>query len=81
MNAAGLCDIKVDNFWEVRSVHQDRCAYLDDIAARTGRSILHELDNDELDNLVDYLRTRLPEESVVETDRLTIWSATIDPAQ
>lgn len=81
MNAAGVCDITVDHFWEVRSVHQDRCAYLDDIAAGAGRSVLHELDNDKLDNLVDYLRTRVPEELVVETDRWIIWSATVDPAQ
>lgn len=53
-------------------MHQDRSAYLNDNAARTGRSILHDLDNYELDNLVEYLRTRLPEEPVVETDRWTI---------
>ncbi len=80
MNAVGLCGIQVDNFWEVRAVHQDRSAYLDDVAARTGRSILHDLDNYALDNLVDYLRTRLPEGPVVEADRWTIWSGTIDPS-
>ncbi len=36
MTAAGLSDMRVDNFWEVRAVHRDRSAYLDDVAGRTG---------------------------------------------
>ena len=49
--------------------------YLAEIRSRTGRSILHELDDAELDHLVDELRGRLAEGPVVERDRWTVWAA------
>ena len=45
---------------EVRRRYADREDYLAEIAARTGRSILHELDDAEIARLVDGLRERLP---------------------
>jgi SAM-dependent methyltransferase len=45
---------------EVRRRHADREDYLTEIAARTGRSILHELSDGELGTLVTELRRRLP---------------------
>jgi ubiquinone/menaquinone biosynthesis C-methylase UbiE len=72
---AGLDDTATAPLWEVRRRYADREDYLDEIAARTGRSILHDLDDAELGQLVAELRRRLPEGPLVEQDRWTLWSA------
>jgi SAM-dependent methyltransferase len=72
---AGLGDVTTTSLWEVRRRYADREDYLAEIAARTGRSILHELDGAELDRLVQDLRERLPDGPVVEKDRWTLWRA------
>jgi SAM-dependent methyltransferase len=73
--AAGLDDISTHPLDEVRRRYDDREDYLAEIAARTGRSILHELTDDELHTLVTELRRRLPDGPLVEEDRWTIWRA------
>ena len=75
LGAAGLDGGTTASFWEVRRRYGDREDYLAEIAARTGRSILHELDDAELDVLVHGLRERLPAGPVVERDRWTLWRA------
>ena len=77
MRAAGL-DVATRTVWELRAVHPERDAYLAEIAQRKGRSILHELDDDEIDRLVAALADRLPaDEPVVETDRWTLWTGSL----
>jgi ubiquinone/menaquinone biosynthesis C-methylase UbiE len=71
--SAGLGGLTATSLWEVRRRYADREDYLGEIAQRTGRSILHELDDTELEHLVGELRGRLPEGSVVEQDRWTLW--------
>jgi ubiquinone/menaquinone biosynthesis C-methylase UbiE len=73
--SAGFDDVRTTSLWEVRRRYADREDYLAEIAARTGRSILHELDGAELDRLVQDLRERLPDGPVVEKDRWTLWRA------
>ena len=48
-----------------------------DIQARTGRSILHDLTDEELQEIVDTMRERLKyhKGGIVEQDRWTVWSA------
>jgi SAM-dependent methyltransferase len=75
LTAAGFGEVATTTLWEVRRRYADREDYLAEIAERTGRSILHELDDGELDHLVAELRTRLPEGPVVERDRWTLWTA------
>ena len=75
MTAGGLGGVSSTSVWEVRRRYADREGYLAEIAERTGRSILHELDDGELDHLVAELRARLPEGPVVERDRWTLWTA------
>jgi ubiquinone/menaquinone biosynthesis C-methylase UbiE len=75
LSGAGLGDGATATLWEVRRRYADREDYLDEIAARTGRSILHDLDDAELGHLVAELRQRLPEGPLVEQDRWTLWSA------
>ena len=72
---AGLGPVGTTSLWEVRRRYGDREDYLAEIAQRTGRSILHELSDAELSDLVDELRRRLPAGPVVERDRWTIWRA------
>ncbi len=72
---AGFGDVTEASLWEVRRRYSDRKHYLAEIGQRTGRSILHELDDAELGHLVEELRARLPEGPLVETDRWTLWSA------
>jgi ubiquinone/menaquinone biosynthesis C-methylase UbiE len=65
----------VTSLWEVRRHYVDREDYLAEIAARTGRSILHELSDTELGHLTGELRRRLPAGPMVEQDRWTVWRA------
>jgi SAM-dependent methyltransferase len=60
--SAGFEDVTATTLWEVRRRYADKEDYLAEIAARTGRSILHELSDDELVMLV-------------EQDRWTVWRA------
>ena len=75
LSAGGFVDVATSSLWEVRRRYGSREDYLAEIRTRTGRSILHDLDDAELDNLVAELRRRLPEGSLVEQDRWTVWSA------
>ena len=68
-------EVRTTSLEEVRRRYASREDYLAGIGARTGRSILHELDDDELAHLVDELRRTLPEGRIVERDRWTMWSA------
>jgi ubiquinone/menaquinone biosynthesis C-methylase UbiE len=75
LTAAGFDDVATTSLWEVRRRYADREEYLAELAARTGRSILHELDDAELARLVEELRRRLPDGPLVEQDRWTVWRA------
>jgi ubiquinone/menaquinone biosynthesis C-methylase UbiE len=75
LEGAGFGEVSTTELWEVRRRYADREDYLAEIAGRTGRSILHELSDDELGRLVDELRDRLPDGPLVEQDRWTLWRA------
>lgn len=72
---AGFTDVATQPLWETRRRHIDREHYLAEIATRTGRSILHELSDVELAQLVEYLRDRLDPGELIERDRWTLWTA------
>ncbi len=62
--------------WELRKTHDDRQGLKQDLTARTGRSILHDLSDDELAELILFIEKRLPADGpIVEKDRWTVWSA------
>ncbi len=76
MHAAGFTDIAEHSLWETRKRYASVESLALDLAARTGRSILHELSDDELQSLIDDLRRRLPAHGeIVEQDRWTLWVA------
>lgn len=66
------------SFWETRRTYQDIAELEQDLLNRTGRSILHDLDDHELEELVDYINDQLQdrqEHEIKEQDRWTIWIA------
>ena len=75
MGEAGFRHLSARSLWETRRAYADREDYVSEIRQRTGRSILHELTDDELEHLVERLRFLLPEGPVIERDRWTLWRA------
>ena len=62
--------------WELRKTHDDWQGLKQDLANRTGRSILHDLSDQELAELIVFIEKRLPSDGpIVEKDRWTVWSA------
>lgn len=64
--------------WETRAIYPNLDALTEDLSRRAGRSILHELTDAELYDLVSYIRERFrgkEEQEIVEQDRWTIWWA------
>jgi ubiquinone/menaquinone biosynthesis C-methylase UbiE len=76
LDAAGFTKVEACLLWEVRKVHRCRQELRQDLANRTGRSILHDLSDNELAELILYIEKRLPADGpIVEKDRWTVWSA------
>jgi ubiquinone/menaquinone biosynthesis C-methylase UbiE len=76
LDVTGFRVIESRPLWEVRKTHATRDLLRQDLAARTGRSLLHDLDDRELETLIGYVEARLPANGpIVERDRWTVWSA------
>nr|WP_276541900.1 class I SAM-dependent methyltransferase [Bacillus infantis] len=76
LKEAGFSSVKEISLWEVRKKYSDISGLRHDILERTGRSILHELNDSKLAGLVGYIESRLPDAGVIiEEDRWTIWLA------
>ncbi|AIQ64827.1 hypothetical protein PSTEL_18620 [Paenibacillus stellifer] len=76
INNSGLALVKEFTLWEIRRTYREFQELSRDLLGRTGRSLLHELNDDELLELVAYIGKKLPErDPVVEQDRWTLWIA------
>ena len=76
LQAAGFRDINSVTLWELRKTHDDWQGLKQDLTNRTGRSILHDLSDQELAELILFIEKRLPADGpIVEKDRWTVWSA------
>jgi ubiquinone/menaquinone biosynthesis C-methylase UbiE len=75
LQAVGFGAIRCRTLWEVRRTYATIEALERDLEARTGRSILHALDDGELHDLVAFIRERIGTPPIVERDRWTVWSA------
>jgi ubiquinone/menaquinone biosynthesis C-methylase UbiE len=78
MRAAGFADVAVQQAWETRRTYANEAALAEDLLARTGRSILHELNDAELQDMVQFIQAKLQAregQAIVEQDRWTIWVA------
>ncbi len=71
---AGFIDIGTITFWETRRVYGSFNELAEDLRARTGRSILHDLDEEELRELITFIGERVTSsECIVEMDKWTVW--------
>lgn len=78
LHQVGFQSVEERKLWETRQVYKGVDELARDLLARTGRSILHELTDAELHELVDDIREQLKNhkgQEIVEQDRWTIWSA------
>lgn len=74
MAAAGFHNIVELSVWETRRTYQDFSELAEDLRNRTGRSILHELTDEELRYLIEFIASRVAhEKEIVERDRWTLW--------
>jgi hypothetical protein len=74
MKQAGFRQVDVQQWWEIRAKHPNKEALKKDLAERTGRSILHDLTDDELERLICFIMEQLPSnQEIIEEDRWTIW--------
>ncbi|ASV69592.1 hypothetical protein MKX67_12475 [Cytobacillus sp. FSL W7-1323] len=75
LQKTGFTDIQTFKLWETRNTYTLKETLLEDIKARSGRSILHELDDVQLERLVEYIDKQLGDKKIVESDRWTMWLA------
>lgn len=72
----GFREIQEVKLWETRKVYENKEQLLKDLSERTGRSILHELDDNELKLLINHIDESISiDKDIVEKDRWTIWKA------
>jgi ubiquinone/menaquinone biosynthesis C-methylase UbiE len=77
MRDAGFASVRTVGLAEVRRWYAGAAEVRADLMARTGRSILHELDDTQLAELADTVVARLGDDGPIrETDHWTIWAAT-----
>ena len=76
LKRAGFKQIEEQKLWETRQVHESKDRLLQDLQERNGRSILHELDDEELNHLLQRISGELKADGpVIEKDCWTIWKA------
>lgn len=77
LEKAGFQPIEEFQLWESRKTHSNFDRLAADLLNRTGRSILHELDDHQLTDLVAYIREHIADEHlpITEKDRWTLWKA------
>ncbi len=74
----GFKHIQEHKLWEIRRTYTNFEELREDLLARIGHSILHELSDEELADLIAYIQEQLQgnsEQEIIERDRWTIWSA------
>ncbi|MDV2657678.1 class I SAM-dependent methyltransferase [Pseudomonas aeruginosa] len=73
---AGFSNIETKNLWETRKVYGRFDLLAQDLYGRTGRSILHELDNSEIERLIEHIGNQIEKsQAIFEKDRWTLWVA------
>lgn len=71
---AGLSSRDTISLWEVRREYESWSVLETDLLARKGRSILHELSDEQLQQLVDHIKAKLGGlDRIVEQDCWSIW--------
>ncbi|MFC9712414.1 class I SAM-dependent methyltransferase [Paenibacillus sp. NPDC056933] len=75
MEASGFKLEQTVSLWETRRVYEDMESLKEDLLSRTGRSLLHELSDEDLQELVEYVERKLEpvQNPIVEKDLWTVW--------
>lgn len=68
---------KTASLWETRRIYGSLEELTDDLLQRTGRSLLHELNDTELQELVAFIKEKLgaTQRPIIEKDAWTVWFA------
>jgi len=76
LEETGFNLIKEIQYWEIRKKYKKFQELETDLLNRTGRSILYEISDDELVELVKFIKGKIiKQEEIIERDRWTIWIA------
>lgn len=76
LEKAGFTLEKEVPFWEVRGTYPSKNRLKEELRNRIGRSILYELDDGELEELIEFIDDKLMKaRDIVEKDRWTMWIA------
>ncbi|MFC4278816.1 class I SAM-dependent methyltransferase [Achromobacter aloeverae] len=76
LRRSGYTALESTTLWETRRTYEHFDDLAQDLANRTGRSILHELDDEELKTLIAYIGERTGRTGPIqEKDRWTLWVA------
>lgn len=76
LRSAGFDEVATSHLAELRRSYSDVDSLREDLAARTGRSILHELTDAELSTLIDAICAKVSDVGPIdEVDYWTIWMA------
>jgi ubiquinone/menaquinone biosynthesis C-methylase UbiE len=74
METVGFHNVTEHRIWETRQVYRDMSELAEDLRSRTGRSILHELSDEELHDLIRHIERKVSHvREIVERDRWTVW--------
>ena len=77
MEDGGFRDVSSCSLWETRTTYPSVGELIAELRQRRGRSILHELADHEIEQLISFLVERIKQEGpIVEKDRWTIWYGT-----
>ncbi|RNA66279.1 class I SAM-dependent methyltransferase [Alteribacter keqinensis] len=77
LRASGFRQVEELTLWETRHRYPAKKELYEDLRARNGRSILHELSDGEIEELICHIDKQLPDGEVIEKDRWTIWKARV----
>lgn len=76
LHSSGFSLLSEETLWETRAIHQSKQELLADLSKRKGRSLLHQLSDTGLAELVHVIDTTLEQDGpIVEKDRWTLWIA------
>jgi ubiquinone/menaquinone biosynthesis C-methylase UbiE len=76
LSNVGFIEINETVMWETRKTYYDFAGLERDLQSRRGRSILHEVSDAELEELIRYIGTQIQFHApIIDQDRWTLWSA------
>ncbi|SDC64710.1 class I SAM-dependent methyltransferase [Shouchella lonarensis] len=79
LKEAGFTEVSAHHLWEVRDMYADVEELRHDLRTRRGRSILHQLDDVQIEALIAHVEKSIGDmtEEIIEKDRWTIWIARV----